>query len=67
MWPEEREVVPAGRLEITGLVADQEAGCEALIFDPTRVTDGIDCSADEILHARPVAHSVSYERRTAPR
>lgn len=67
MWPEEREVVLAGRLEITGLVDDQEAGCEALIFDPTRVTDGIECSEDQILRARPDAYSVSYERRTATR
>jgi catalase len=65
MWPEEREVVHAGRLEITGFVDDQQADCEALIFDPTRVIDGIECSDDQILHARPGAYSVSYERRTA--
>ena len=64
-WPDEREVVNAGRLEITEMVADQEAGCEALIFDPTRVTDGIECSNDQILHARPGAYSVSYERRSS--
>jgi catalase len=65
MWPEEREVVHAGQLEITGLVDDQQTGCEALIFDPTRVIDGIECSDDQILHARPHAYSISYERRTA--
>jgi catalase len=65
MWPDEREAVRAGRLEITGFVSDQDAGCEALIFDPTRVIDGIECSDDRILHARPKAYSVSYERRTA--
>jgi catalase len=65
MWPEEREVVVAGRLEITDLVGDQESGCEALVFDPTRVTDGIECSNDQILRARPGAYSVSHERRTA--
>jgi catalase len=31
------------------------------------VIDGIECSADEILHARPVAYSVSFDRRTAAR
>jgi catalase len=67
MWPEERDVVLAGRLEITALVEDQEGGCERLIFDPTRVIDGIECSDDRILHARPHAYSVSYERRTATR
>jgi catalase len=67
MWPEERETVVAGRLEITSLVEDQEAGCEKLIFDPTRVIDGIECSDDRILNARPHAYSVSYERRTRSR
>ncbi len=64
-WPDERTVVAAGRLEITGLVADQETDCENLIFDPTRVTDGIECSDDPILRIRPAAYSVSYDRRTA--
>jgi catalase len=64
MWPEEREVVVAGRLEITDLVTDQESECEALVFDPTRVIDGMKCSDDQILHARPGAYSVSHERRT---
>lgn len=63
-WPEERTTVVAGRLEITGLFVDQKRECEALVFDPTRVTDGIECSDDRILHARPGAYSVSYERRT---
>lgn len=67
MWPDERDIVTAGRLEITGFVEDQDSGCEALVFDPTRVTDGIECSDDKILHARPHAYSVSYERRTSSR
>lgn len=65
MWPEERETVPAGRLEIEALVDDQDGGCERLIFDPTRVIDGIECSADRILHSRPHAYSVSHDRRTS--
>ena len=67
MWPENREIVTAGRLEITGLVEDQEEGCEALVFDPTRVTDGIECSDDQILLARPHAYAVSHERRSSSR
>ena len=35
-WPEERQTVSVGRLELTELVEDQQGGCEALIFDPTR-------------------------------
>lgn len=64
-WPDERPVVVAGRMEVTGVIADQEGRCEVLIFDPTRVTDGIECSDDQILHARPGAYSVSYDRRTS--
>jgi catalase len=56
-WPDERDVVHAGTLEITDVVADQHNDCEALIFDPTRVIDGIECSEDQILHARPGTRS----------
>jgi catalase len=62
-WPDDRPEVTAGRLELTGVVGDQQAGCEALIFDPTRMVDGVECSDDPILHARSAAYGVSYERR----
>jgi catalase len=60
-WPDDREVVELGRLELTEFTG---TGCDAMIFDPTNVTDGIECSADEILAARSAAYSVSYARRT---
>jgi catalase len=47
-------------------VIDEHEACEALVWDPTRVVDGVECSEDRILLARPGAYSVSYERRTAP-
>ncbi|MCI0632498.1 MAG: catalase family peroxidase [Actinobacteria bacterium] len=62
-WPDDRPDVTAGHLELTGVVGDQQGGCEALIFDPTRVVDGVECSDDPILHARSGAYGVSYERR----
>jgi catalase len=62
-WPEGREEVVAGRLELTSLPADP-AAADALIYDPTNVVDGIECSDDPILQARRVAYSVSYGRRT---
>jgi catalase len=64
-WPEDREVVELARLEVTGLASDRERGGDVLVFDPTRVTDGILLSDDPILHARPGAYSVSVARRTA--
>lgn len=63
-WPAERERVAIGRLEITGLAFDREQDGDILVFDPTRVMDGIECSDDPILHARSWAYSESVLRRT---
>lgn len=61
LWPEERELVSAGRMTLTDFI-DRE--CEPLIFDPGRVIAGIEPSDDPILHARSEAYSVSFSRRT---
>jgi catalase len=65
VWPDDREVVDLGRLEIIALAFDRERDGDVLVFDPTRVPDGIRLSADPILLARPGAYSVSVARRTA--
>ena len=62
-WPAQRRAVEMGRLVLERVLEDQQGGCEERIFDPTVVTDGIECSADPILHARSLAYSVSYARR----
>jgi catalase len=64
-WPAERDTVSLGRLTVTGFANDRERDGDVLVFDPTRVTDGIVLSADPILHARRGAYSVSVARRTA--
>ena len=64
-WPEEREKVGVGRLELTGPETERERDGDILVFDPTRVTDGIEPSDDPVLRFRPRAYSVSVERRTA--
>ncbi len=61
-WPEDRETLIAGRLSLTAEVTDPAKG-EHLIWDPTNVTPGIECSSDQVLHARSGAYSVSYARR----
>jgi catalase len=68
-WPDgEREEVELGTLELTGFDTTRETGDDVLVFDPTRVTDGIEPSDDQILHVRSPAYSVSVERRSgAPR
>jgi catalase len=63
-WPDEREEVELGALELTGLDTTRETGDDILVFDPTRVTDGIELSDDQILRVRGRAYSVSVERRT---
>ena len=62
-WPEDRERVVAGTLELTELDTRRERGGDVLVFDPTRVTGGIELTDDPILHFRPKAYSVSVERR----
>lgn len=64
-WPEDREVVPLGRLDVTALAHDRERDGDVLVFDPVRVPDGILLPDDPILLARPGAYSVSVARRSA--
>src|SRR5829696_612046 len=63
-WPEEREKVELGRLELSGADTEREKDGDILVFDPTRVTDGIELSDDEILRFRPRAYSASVTRRS---
>ena len=66
-WPDGRERVVVGRLRVEGLDHTRERDGDVLVFDPTRVTDGIELSADPILHVRPDAYAVSVERRSGAR
>jgi catalase len=61
---EGRGAVTAGTLEVAELEAGRETGDDVLVFDPTRVTDGIELSDDPILRFRTRAYSVSVERRS---
>jgi catalase len=63
-WPGEREQVEVGRLVVEGPELERERDGDILVFDPTRVIDGIELSDDAILRFRGPAYSVSVERRT---
>jgi catalase len=63
-WPDDRPKVIAGTLEITELDPIPEQGGDIVVFDPMRLTDGIEPSDDPILAYRPRAYSVSAERRS---
>jgi catalase len=64
-WPDDRERVVAGTLEITELDPSQELDEQIVVFDPMRLTDGIEASDDRVLAYRPKAYSVSADRRSA--
>jgi len=63
-WPADRRRARIGTLEITGLETSRERDGDVLVFDPSRVTDGIECSEDPVLRFRPRAYSESVARRT---
>lgn len=60
-WPASRETVDVGVLELNEPIEPQGP----VIFDPMKLTDGIEASDDPILRYRPAAYSVSYANRTA--
>ena len=64
-WPSERPRFDAGTLELTEAIPDPEADGRVVVFDPMRLTDGIEPSDDPVLRFRPRAYAVSVERRTS--
>ena len=62
-WPEDRERVLLGTLELRSPAADPEADGGIVVFDPVNVVDGIELPDDPIIHARTAAYSVSVARR----
>ncbi|TYR78823.1 catalase family peroxidase [Priestia megaterium] len=59
-WQEDRETIVIGHLSITDIVEDQE---ENVVFDPTIVPEGIECSEDPVLNFRRAAYADSFGRR----
>ena len=67
VWPDDRETVEAGRLELTGPETERETGDDVLVFDPTRVCDGIELSDDPIVSFRHSAYAESVALRSGVR
>ncbi len=65
IWPAERRLVEIGRLQIDAVSPTSAADERRLIFDPIKLTDGIELTNDPIPRARSAAYSISYEWRTA--
>ncbi len=66
-WPATRERVTLGTVQLTDLDSEREVGDDVLVFDPSRVTDGIELSDDPVLRFRPAAYSDSIRERTRTR
>jgi catalase len=58
------QIVTVGTLAIDGLDTQREHGGDIVVFDPMRVTDGIEPSDDPVLHFRSIAYSASVKLRT---
>ena len=64
VWPDDRERVDVGTLELTELETGREQGGDVLVFDPARMTDGVELSDDPLPSLRSEAYSISVERRS---
>ncbi|MGD1173800.1 catalase family peroxidase [Mycobacterium seoulense] len=58
------QIATVGTIEITGREAEREHGGDIVVFDPMRVTDGIEPSDDPVLRFRTLAYSASVKLRT---
>jgi catalase len=63
-WPPDREDVVAGTLVLDRLYEDP-AELDGLVFDPTKVTPGLELSNDPLLRFRSEAYTESHRRRTS--
>jgi catalase len=63
-WPEDRQTVEAGRLVLDGPDTTRERDGDVLVFDPTRLTDGIELTDDEILRTRSDVYAESVRFRS---
>ena len=62
IWSEDCERVIVGTLEATEVDEDADDGN---VMDPMRLVDGIEASADPVLHYRPDVYTLSHARRTS--
>ena len=62
-WPDEdgREMVRLGTIVITGV--EPNDACDAAIFNPTNLAEGIGNPPDEIFAVRQAAYAISLAKR----
>jgi catalase len=64
-WPESRELVELGVIELVEPVKDNAVEQKQLIFDPIPRIDGLEASADPLLELRAAIYLLSGRRRRA--
>lgn len=64
-WPEDRELVELGKVELISILPDSLVQQKHIIFDPIPRVDGIDPSADPLLELRAAIYLLSGRERRA--
>ncbi len=64
-WPEDRELIDFGTIELTSVLPDSLAQQKRIIFDPIPRVDGIEPSADPLLELRAAIYLLSGRERRA--
>ncbi|MFZ4805572.1 MAG: catalase family peroxidase [Synechococcus lacustris] len=64
-WPENRTKVTIGSLTLNSASAQAGAACEAVVFDPLVLGDGIEATNDPILQARSGVYGLSFAKRVS--
>jgi catalase len=62
-WPEQRPIVPFGKLALTNIVGEQAGEEKQIIFDPIPRLEGIEPSGDPLLELRAAIYLLSGRRR----
>jgi len=64
-WPEDRQLIEFGALELTSVLPDSLVQQKQIIFDPIPRVDGIEPSADPLLELRAAIYLLSGRERRA--
>lgn len=67
LWPEDREIVELGRIELDKLLDEEEGIKEQkrVIFDPIPRIEGVEASDDPLLEMRAAIYLISGRERRA--
>lgn len=64
-WPEDRQLLQLGNIELTDIPSDSQIRQQHIIFDPIPRIAGIEPSADPLLELRAAVYLMSGQRRRA--